>query len=134
MDLSFDCMKAIAPVYAKLGELYRLDGQLNGQQIIPPERVRTSVTPDSHRLQPGKDNPANDYELSYGYQWWIPEGDGGEFLAIGVYNQFIYINPAHGVVIVKLSANRIMVSDEESCYRKIETIEFFREIVNIIKP
>jgi CubicO group peptidase (beta-lactamase class C family) len=135
MELAFGGMNATARDYAKLGELYRLDGQLNGHQIVPAEWVRTSVTPDAPHLQPGKDNPATDYELGYGYQWWIPEGDGGEFLAIGVYNQFIYINPAHGVVIVKLSANRNYgVSDEESCYREIETIEFFREIVNVIKP
>ncbi len=78
------------------------------------------MTPDEPNLQPGKDNPASDEELGYGYQWWIPEGDGGEFLVIGVYNQFTYVNPAHGVVIVKLSSNRnYSESDEESCYREI---------------
>jgi CubicO group peptidase (beta-lactamase class C family) len=41
----------------------------------------------------------------YGYQWWLPEGDLGDFTAMGVYNQFVYVDPSRGVVIVKLSAN-----------------------------
>jgi CubicO group peptidase (beta-lactamase class C family) len=134
MEMAFGGMNATARDYAKLGELYRLGGQLNGHQIVPAEWVSASVTPDAPHLQPGKDNPASDEELGYGYQWWIPDDSGGEFLAIGVYNQFIYVNPAQGVVIVKLSAYRNYgVSDDESSYREIETIEFFREIVNSIK-
>ncbi len=134
MELANGGLNATARDYAKLGELYRLGGRLNGNQIVPAEWVSASVTPDAPHLQPGKDNPASDEELGYGYQWWIPEGDEGEFLAIGVYNQFIYVNPTHGVVIVKLSAYRNYgVSDDESSYREIETIEFFREIVNAIQ-
>jgi len=41
----------------------------------------------------------------YGYQWWLPDGGLGDYSAIGVYNQFIYVDPAHETVIVKLSAN-----------------------------
>ena len=41
----------------------------------------------------------------YGYHWWLPTGEHGTYCAIGVYNQYIYVDPAGDTVIVKLSAN-----------------------------
>lgn len=129
MEMAFGGMNASARDYAKIGELYRRGGQLNGQQIVPADWVTASVTPDAPHLMPGKDNPASDFELGYGYQWWVPEGDEGEFSAIGVYNQFVFVNPTRGTVIVKLSANSDYgTSSDQSSYREIETIEFFRAI------
>ena len=50
-------------------------------------------------------------------------------MAIGVYNQFIYVNPTRKMVIVKLSAfSDYATSLDESAYREIETIAFFREV------
>lgn len=129
MEMAFGGMNATARDYAKIGELFRQDGQFNGQQIVPAEWVSASVTPDAPHLMPGKDNPASDFELGYGYQWWVPEGDEGEYSAIGVYNQFVFVNPTRDTVIVKLSANSDYgVSNDESSYREIETIELFRAI------
>ena len=89
---------------AKLGSLFMNKGNWYGTQLVPESWVTASTTPDSPHLIPGKrDNSA--HTLGYGYQWWIPEGDEGEFLAVGVYNQFIYINPTSRTVIVKHSAN-----------------------------
>ena len=56
---------------------------------------------------------SNFLELGYGYQWWIPEGKQGEFLAVGVYNQFIYVNPTTHTVIVKHSANPGFTTDSD---------------------
>jgi len=70
-----------------------------------------------------------DFPLGYGYQWWIPEGNQGEYSAIGVYNQFIYVNPTTDVVIVKLSANSDYgTTKDQSSSRETETIEFFRAV------
>ena len=66
---------------------------------------------------------------SYGYQWWLPESGEGEFTAIGVYNQFIYVNPVRELVIVKLSANNAYATElDGSADQEFETIEFFRAI------
>jgi CubicO group peptidase (beta-lactamase class C family) len=133
MEMAFAGLNATARDYAKIGELYRLGGRLNGQQIIPEAWVTASITPDAPHLQPGENNPASDFELGYGYQWWIPEGNEGEFSAIGVYNQFVFVNPTDGVVIVKLSANSDYGSTpDESSYRELETIEMFRAIVDVV--
>lgn len=66
--------------------------------------------------------------IGYGYQWWIPEGDKGEFMAIGVYGQWIYVNPANRVIIVKLSADPNFM---EKGY-ELKHVEFFRAVAQEI--
>ena len=81
-------------------------------------------------LLPG-DNPSSDYPMGYGYQWWLMDGNEGEYSAIGVYNQFIYVNPSKDIVVVKLSAfSDYATIETEEGYREFQTIEFFRAIGN----
>jgi CubicO group peptidase (beta-lactamase class C family) len=129
-EMAFAGVNLTARDFAKLGELYRNDGVYNGTQVVPAAWVRASVTPDAPHLIAGRpilaDHPL---PLGYGYQWWLPDGDRGEFSAIGVYNQFVYVDPSRGVVIVKLSANRAYgTTPDESTNRDIETIAFLRAI------
>jgi CubicO group peptidase (beta-lactamase class C family) len=49
-------------------------------------------------------NPMSYWVLGYGYQWWIPQNPEGDFLAVGVAGQYIYVHPAHNLVIAKSSA------------------------------
>ena len=41
---------------------------------------------------------------SYRAQWWNTGGEGSAFFAVGIYGQFLWIDPAADVVIVKLSS------------------------------
>ena len=126
VEMAFGGLNATARDYAKLGELHLQKGKWQGKQIVSEEWVNNATTPDAPHVMPGA-NPA--YPLGYGYQWWIPASDEGEYSAVGVYNQFIYVNPARALVLVKLSAySDYGVSLEESAYRELETMEFFREI------
>lgn len=129
VEMAFGGLNATARDYAKLGELYRLRGQLRGRQIVPAAWVDASTRPDApHLTAAAKANEP--FPVGYGYQWWIPAGDEGEYLAIGIYNQFIYVNPTHGVVIVKLSAfSDYALGLDEDAYRELQTIELFRAIV-----
>tara|TARA_B100001179_G_scaffold84830_1_gene59922 strand:+ start:1218 stop:2375 length:1158 start_codon:yes stop_codon:yes gene_type:complete len=127
MEMAYAGFNATARDYAKLGELYRLGGKINGKQIIPRDWVKASVKPDAPHLMPG-DNPLSDFPLGYGYQWWVPDLSG-DFSAIGVYNQFIYVSPKSNMVIVKLSANSIYGTSEAlSTLSELEAIEFFKAI------
>ncbi len=127
MEMAYAGFNATARDYAKLGELYRLGGKINGKQIIPRDWVKASVKPDAPHLMPG-DNPLSDFPLGYGYQWWVPDLSG-DFSAIGVYNQFIYVSPKSNMVIVKLSANSIYGTSEAlSTLSELEAIEFFKTI------
>jgi CubicO group peptidase (beta-lactamase class C family) len=130
MEMVFFGLNATARDYAKLGELYRLGGDWQGQQVVPHDWVKASLLPDAPHLLAG-DNPLSDEGMGYGYQWWLMDGEDGEYSAIGVYNQFIYVNPSEDLVIVKLSANNSYgMTDEEASYREFETIEVFRAIAN----
>lgn len=126
-------LNSTARDFAKLGELYRLKGRWGGAQLLPAHWVEASVTPDAPHLMPG-DNPQSNRVLGYGYQWWIPGGQS-DYTAIGVYNQFLYVNPESGVVIVKLSAySDYGVTHDEKAYRELESIEFFRQVTAAITP
>ena len=129
MEVAYGGFNATARDYAKLGELYRLEGNINGTQIVPSNWIQASITPDAAHLMPGE-NTLSDYPLGYGYQWWIPD-DSGDFMAIGVYNQFIYVSPQNNVVAVQLSANNIYGTNEElSTLSEFESISFLKAITN----
>lgn len=117
--------------FLKLGKLYRDGGRWNGEQIVPESWVKESTTPDSPHLMPGKrDN--SDMDLGYGYQWWLPVDADEEFMALGIYDQFIYINKKTNVVIVKSSANiEFLDNNFESAN---ETVAFFRSVADSLKP
>ena len=109
--------------YAKIGQLYLDRGVWQGVQIVPGEWCLASVTPDAKHLL-----PENNKLFGYGYQWWIPRGDEGEFLAMGVYNQFIYVNPVTRTVIAVNSANH-RFNEEGNPYADPKVfLELFRTI------
>jgi len=115
------CLNAILRDFARFGRLYLDGGARDGQQIVPADWVHASVNPTDAHLQPGQ-NPASSWTFGYGYQWWIPEDPQGDFTAIGVWGQYVYVDPAREVVIVKTSA------DPEFDDNDHETIAAFRAI------
>jgi CubicO group peptidase (beta-lactamase class C family) len=102
MEWAFGGLNASLRDFARFGWLYLNRGSRNGRQIVPEAWVEASVTPDAPHLMPG-DDPGSD--MGYGYQWWIPGGSDGEFTALGVYGQNIYVDPKSRLVIVKNSAD-----------------------------
>ena len=130
MEVAYGGLNATARDYAKLGELYRLRGRMNNKQIIPEKWVDESVRPDAPHLMPGE-NPMSDYPLGYGYQWWIPD-ESGDYMAIGVYNQFIYVSPKNNSVVVQLAANKIYGVDAiDTTVSEFESIAFLRTLANM---
>ena len=116
--------------YLKFGKLYRDNGKWNDEQVIPESWVHASVTPDAPHLMPGK-RDSSDLDLGYGYQWWLPVDADEEFMALGIYDQFIYVNKKANVVIVKNSANiNFMDNNFESGH---ESAEFFRAVAKSLQ-
>jgi len=124
-ELAFGCLNAVLRDYARFGLLYLHGGQRDGEQIVPAEWVRDSVTPDGDHLLP-RDDVTNPNGLGYGYQWWVPARSDGDYTAVGVYDQFVYVNPRHRVVIAKTSANPHYLDDKQ--ISKTQSIEMFRAI------
>lgn len=93
--------------YAKFGQLFLQNGawtQMDGStvQVIPAPWVKESTVHSAPELSARG--------VGYGYQWWVPmpqEGPNkGDYFAVGVYGQYIYINPDKGIVIAKNAADR----------------------------
>lgn len=81
--------------YARFGQMYAQRGEWQGRQVVPADWVDASTEPSAPE------------GAGYGYQWWIPEGSvGGEYMARGIYGQYIYIDTARQVVIVTTAADR----------------------------
>ncbi|MEO1200679.1 MAG: serine hydrolase [Pseudomonadota bacterium] len=123
--LPFCCFNAALRDYARFGRLYLEGGARNGDQIIPTDWIARSTEPSAPHLEPG-DNPASFLTFGYGYHWWIPEEPQGDFLAIGIWGQFIYVAPMRDVVIVKTSA------DDGFDDRDHETVAMFRAIAQSV--
>jgi CubicO group peptidase (beta-lactamase class C family) len=84
--------------FARFGQLFLQDGQWQGRQVVPAAWVAESTRPQANTRSGA---------TRYGFQWWIPaDGTEGEFLARGIYGQFVYVNRPAGVVIAVNSADR----------------------------
>jgi CubicO group peptidase (beta-lactamase class C family) len=100
--------------YARMGQMFLQNGEYNGTQIVPADWVAASTVPSA---------PTSAGEYGYGYQWWMPkDGREGEFLARGIYGQYVYINRPLGVVIATNAADRKFREDGVGDYN----IDIFR--------
>ena len=84
--------------YARMGLMFAQNGRLGERQIVPADWVAASTTPSA---------ATEDGEYGYGYQWWSArDARPGEFLARGIYGQYVYIDQTAGVVIATNAADR----------------------------
>ncbi len=125
MEAAFGGLNVVLRDYARFGRLFLNNGSWNGKQIIPASWIKDSTTPDAPHLMPGKRSNSTT-TLGYGYQWWIPEKPEGDFLAIGIYGQAIYINQKQKIVIARTSAYADYNKDGDGM--EMESIEAFKAI------
>ncbi|WP_297576154.1 serine hydrolase [uncultured Deefgea sp.] len=78
----------------KLGELYRQNGQWQGQQIIPADWVSYATSPLVQVI-----------DWHYGAQWWV-EKNREWYSAMGYAGQFIAIFPQDDITVVMTSRNQ----------------------------
>lgn len=88
--------------YAKFGQMFLQGGEFGGAQVVPKEWVEASTVHSAPTM--------SDRDVGYGYQWWIPMPqtgpNKGDYTASGIYGQYVYVNPARGIVIAKNAADR----------------------------
>ena len=136
MEMALGGLNATVRDYTKMGKLFLDSGRWKGIQIVPEKWVIESTSINGEHLEPSSDNSAHP-NIGYGYQWWIPGaskkyGEEEEFMAIGIYNQFIYANRSTNTVIVKTSANKNYYDRFNNPYAsKHSAIELFREIAHM---
>jgi len=122
MEMAFGGLNVTLRDYARFGRLYLNLGNWNGEQLVPKQWVLDSWTMDAPHLLPKEKSAETGLGWGYGYQWWIPAE--GEYMAVGVYNQFIYIKPDQNLVIVKNSSNPSYTEPDN--LSNDHSLEFFR--------
>lgn len=141
MELAFGTLNTTTRDYARFGWLYANSGQspVDGERLINSEWITESTKCTELHLSPSYPS-----KLGYGYQWWIPgeeksepdfsnqsEKVRGDYLAIGVYGQFIYVDPSNNIVIAMNSANYNYTSEVDiygTNTGELEAVELFRAI------
>jgi CubicO group peptidase (beta-lactamase class C family) len=89
MVKSFTGVNARSRDFAKLGRLYLRKGNWNGQQIIPESWIATTISPLVKKRA----------SVYYNYQWRID--NAGNYWALGLLGQYIFVNPSKNVIIVR---------------------------------
>ena len=136
MEMALGGLNATIRDYTKMGKLFLDSGRWKGLQIVPEKWVLESTSINGEHLEATSINSAHP-NIGYGYQWWIPGtsqkyGEEEEFIAIGIYNQFIYVNRSTKTVIVKHSANKNYYNRFNNPYAsKMVAIELFRTIAHM---
>jgi CubicO group peptidase (beta-lactamase class C family) len=95
LEKTFCCLNARARDYAKIGRLYLNKGNWNGNQVVAADWVKQSTMV----------NTEEGSVWYYQYQWWLPTSNG-DFMAQGILGQFIYVNPAKNLIIVRLGKTK----------------------------
>jgi CubicO group peptidase (beta-lactamase class C family) len=96
---------------ARFGEMMRLDGRFNGQQVIPKaavEDIRKGGRKQDFEKAGYKTLPG----WSYRDQWWISHNDHGAYSARGIHGQAIYIDPKAEMVIARVASFPIAANAE----------------------
>ncbi|MBD0780123.1 serine hydrolase [Maribacter sp. ANRC-HE7] len=130
MEMANGGLNASLRDYAKLGKLYLQKGRWKEKQIVPLSWVEASIHSTEEYLQPNSKN-SSDPGVGYGYQWWILDGNEDEIMAIGVFNQHIYINPTTNTVIVKNSANKNYYDSTNPYVLTSVHIELYRKLAHM---
>jgi CubicO group peptidase (beta-lactamase class C family) len=89
---------------ARFGEMLRLNGRFNGQQIVPAAAI-ASIRGGASQAAFAKARYATLPNWSYRSQWWVSHNRDGAFSARGIYGQAIYIDPKAEMVIVRFASN-----------------------------
>ena len=85
-------VNAVARDYARFGYLFAHEGRVDGRQVVPADWVREATARDSSA------DPAEHYQ----YWWWVDTEREGRFFARGNHGQYVYVDPATDVVVVRL--------------------------------
>jgi CubicO group peptidase (beta-lactamase class C family) len=99
-EKAYCCFNSNARDFARLGQLMLDSGRWKGNELIPMDYFRKSVTPCMIPDETGA--PCN----YYGYQWWIMPSHPDIFYARGILGQYVIVIPSKRTIIVRLGKQR----------------------------
>jgi CubicO group peptidase (beta-lactamase class C family) len=86
--------------YARFGLFMRDDGIINGEQVLP----------DGWMSEAGSRKTVGGEEVEYGYMLWPLHGN--TYSAIGIFGQFVFVDPDNDIVVAMWSAQSKPVGKE----------------------
>ena len=89
---------------ARFGEMMRLDGRYNGQQIVPAAVV-ADIRAGGNRHQFAGAGYTQLAGWSYRRMWWVSHNDHGAFAARGIHGQAVYVDPVAEMVIARFASH-----------------------------
>lgn len=96
VEKSYCCFNSNARDYARFAALFKNDGIWNGTQLISPDYVKKSTTP---QFENGND---------YGYGWWLGSHMGKRYFSMRGHNgQYVIVFPEDDVIIVRLGHKQL---------------------------
>ena len=94
---------------ARFGMMIRDRGEFYGKQIIPAAWLGATLEINDQLRATMAANPkySDDPWQAYHNMWWILDADAGEFCAVGIHGQVIYINRSADTVMVWFSSQPV---------------------------
>ncbi|GAA4288350.1 serine hydrolase [Georgenia daeguensis] len=87
-------VNARAMDYARFGYLVAHEGAVDGREVVPAAWLQQATAEDT----------TTDPAAQYQYGWWVDVEREGRFYAWGNHGQYVYVDPATDVVIVRLGS------------------------------
>lgn len=112
-EKAFCCISASSLDYAKFGRLYLNKGSWGDHRVFSESWYEKSICRDT----------LNGSSFNYNYSWHIGLEAYGDFMAIGLYKQHIYIHPTKNLIIVSLNDREKKLSAE-----RVNWWSIFRQI------
>ncbi len=91
---------------ARLGQLLLEGGAWKGEQVIPENWINdVRSNGDAEAWAKGDFADQMPAGMRYRSKWYVLGDNPSAFFGIGIHGQYVYVDPVHDVVIVKLSSN-----------------------------
>ncbi len=114
---TYCCLNATALDYAKFGRLFLQGGKWDEKQVLHEDWIRKSLAR----------NATEGSSEGYNYNWHIGLKAYGDFMAIGLYKQHLYLNPSKDLIIVVLNDEEDRLKAERTNWPYI-----FRQIADLL--
>jgi CubicO group peptidase (beta-lactamase class C family) len=92
--------------FARVGEMFRLDGRYNGQQIVP-KTVIDDIRKGGDKEHFAKAGYTTLPGWSYRDMWWISHNEHGAYTMRGIHGQALWIDPKAEMVIARFASNPV---------------------------
>lgn len=109
---------------SRVGRLMLDAGRIDGRRVVSADWVRSTIEGGVPEAAEGTAFQRVHPDGAYSNQWWITGSTRGDYYAVGIHGQFIWVDPATRTVIVKFSSWPEPVTE---AWNRLHA-ELFREI------